>query len=195
MPPFSIGINTSMAQCDTNTLLSGPENTNFLNNNFFKFHLSRLPDFTFFVQTAIVPSFTTKYVNQPTTLGTFPKIPAWNYIWDPLEVSFSVSSNMKNWIDIYDWMKGVGNLKDDKTQLPYHKFDNTGVFSDAEIWITNSSYEPISKVVFKYVFPITLGQLAFSTQTTSTDPVSCSVQFAYSYYELVRVGLTGPQTN
>jgi hypothetical protein len=183
-----------MADCNTNTVVSGPGNVNFLNNNYFKFELSRLPNFTYFVQNANIPSLTARYANQPSNLGVFPKIPAGNYIFDPLEVSFNVAANMQNWIDIYNWMKGIGNLKDDLTQLPHHKFDNTGVFSDASLLIMNSSYVPISKVVFKYVFPLSLGAMSFTTQNTSTDPMSTTVQFAYSYYELVAAGSTGPST-
>lgn len=195
MLPLFIALHTYMADCNTNTVISGPGNVNFLNTNYFQFNLTRLPNFTYFVQTAMVPSLQTRYANQPSNLGVFPKIPAGNYIFDILEVGFNVAANMQNWIDIYNWMKGVGNLKDDYTQLDYKKFDNTGVFSDASLVITNSSYVPISKVVFKYLFPISLGSLAFSTQTTSTDPMTCSVQFAYSYYELVAAGSTGPATN
>lgn len=102
-----------------------------------------------------------------------------------------VSANMKNWIEIYNWMKGVGNLKDDLTQLNYKKFDDTGVFSDGDLFIMNSSYSPISRISFKYMFPISLGALNFSSQNTSTDPVSTTVQFAYSYYELFSIGSTG----
>lgn len=184
-----------MADCNTNSVISGPGNINFLNSNYFKFDLGRIPDFTYFVQSASVPSLVARYANQPSNLGVFPKIPAGNYIFEPLEVGFNISANMKNWIDIYNWMKGIGNLKDDFTQYTYHGSGNSHVFSDASLIITNSAYSPISKIIFKYVFPISLGSLAFSTQNTSTNPVTCTVQFAYSYYELVSAGSTGPATS
>lgn len=181
-----------MAQCNDNTIINGPENVNYLASNYFRFSVSRIPTFTYFVQSANVPSMTTRYLTQPNTLGTYPKTPAGNYTFDPIDVTFMISADMKNWVELYQWMKGVGNLKDDYYQLPYNKYDNTGVFSDAELMIMNSSYKTIGRIAFKYVFPISLGDIVFSSQNTSTEPISCSVQFAYTYYEYIQVGSTGP---
>lgn len=181
-----------MAVCNTNTVIKGPADVNYLASNYFRFSVSRIPTFTHFVQSANLPSMTTRYITQPNTLGTYPKIPAGNYTFDPIDVTFMVSADMKNWNELYLWMKGLGNLKDDKYQLPYDKYDDTGVFSDAELLIMNSAYKTIGKIVFKYVIPISIGNIAFSSQNTSTDPVSCSAQFAYSYYEYIPEGSTGP---
>jgi hypothetical protein len=181
-----------MAECNDNTILSGPENVNYLASNYFKFSVTRIPTFTYFVQSANIPSMTTRYLTQPNSFGTYPKTPAGNYTFDPIDVTFMVSADMSNWVELYQWMKGVGNLKDDRYQLPYNKYDDTGVFSDASLMIMNSSYRVIGSIVFKYVFPISLGAIPFTSQNASTDPISCSVQFAYTYYEYIPTGATGP---
>lgn len=180
-----------MANCNTNTILSGPENPNFLASNYYQFSLSRIPNFTYFVQSANIPMLSTRTLNQPTTLGTYPKIPSTNYYFDDLSVTFMVNADMKNWIEIYDWMKGIGNLKTDYSNLPYDPSNPDGVFSNASLLVTNSSYKPIMTANFYYVFPRTLGGINFSSQNTSTDPVSCSVNFSYAYYEVTTIGGTG----
>ncbi len=180
-----------MSSCNTNTVLSGPENPNFLASNYFQFTLSRIPNFTFFVQSANLPMISTRSINQPTNLGTYPKIPATNYYFDDLTASFMVNADMKNWIEIYDWLKGIGNLKTDISNLPYNPANPDGVFSNATLLITNSQYKPFLQANFYYVFPRTLGGINFTTQNTSTDPVSCSVNFSYSYYEVFKIGEPG----
>jgi hypothetical protein len=180
-----------MSSCNSNTILTGPENTNYLATNYFKFLLKRIPNFEFFVQSANLPMMSTRAINQPTTLGTFPKIPATNFYFDDLMVNFMVNNDMKNWIEIYDWMKGIGNLKTDYNNLPYDPADPNGVFSTATLIVTNSQYAPLMQAVFYYVFPRSLGGINFTSQNTSTDPVSCTVNFSYSYYEVFPIGGEG----
>jgi hypothetical protein len=177
--------------CNNNTILNGPENPNLLASNYYFFSIKRIPNFTYFVQSANLPMISTRSINQPTTLGTYPKIPATNYYFDDLQVSFLVNADMKNWLEIYDWLKGIGNLKDDNSNLKYDPAVTTEIFSEATLLVTNSAYTPILQANFKYVFPKTLGGINFTTQNTSTDPITCSVNFAYSYYEIVPVGATG----
>lgn len=179
-----------MATCTTNTILNGPENANLLASNYFFFTVARIPNFTFFTQSANLPMISTRMINQPTTLGTFPKIPATNYYFDDLQASFLVNADMSNWLEIYNWLKGIGNLKDDTSNLPYDPADQNGVFSSASLLITNNSFKPILQANFYYVFPRTLGGINFTTQNTTFEPITCSVNFSYSYYEIVPVGAT-----
>ena len=133
----------------------------------------------------------TRAINQPTTLGTYPKVPATNYYFDDLQVSFLVNANMENWREIYVWLRGIGNMVDDLTNLPYNPANPEGVFSDATLLITNGTYAPILEANFKYVFPKSLGGINFSSQAVSNEPITCTVNFAYSYYEICRVPYAG----
>lgn len=180
-----------MAGCNTNIILNGPENPNLLASNYFFFKIARIPNFTYFVQSANLPMISTRSLNQPSSLGTFPKIPATNYYFDDLQVSFLVDAEMKNWLEIYNWLQGIGNLKDDVTNLNYDESDMNGVFSEATLLVTNSAFTPILQANFKYVFPKLLGGINFTTQNTSSEPISCSVNFSYSYYELLAIGASG----
>lgn len=177
-----------MGTCNTNTILNGPNNPNLLTTSYYFFKISRIPNFTYFVQSASLPSISMAVLNQPINLGTYPKVPATNYNFGELDVSFLINADMSNWLEIYNWMKGIGNLKDDASNLTYDPASTTGVFSDATLMITNSAYKPIMQANFKYVFPRSLGEVSFTTQNTTNEPIKCSVVFAYSYYEVVPVG-------
>lgn len=169
-----------MTDCNPNTAIAGgPENTNYLSGNFFTFFIEKIPNFRYYVQSVNLPMLTSRAINQPAVFGTYPKIPATNFVFDDLQVTFLVDNEMKAWKDIYNWMKTLGNLKDYEDVV-----NHQDKFSMATLLITNSAYKPIAKVNFKYVFPINLGSINFSVQSTTTDPVSISANFAYSYYEL-----------
>jgi hypothetical protein len=170
----------ALTDCNTNTVLTDkPENVNYLANNFFQFHIDRIPNFTYFIQSANLPMLSTRSINQPSTLGTFPKIPATNFIFDDLQITFLVDSQMKSWTELYNWMKSIGNLKDTTSQIDHHQ-----KFSDATLLITNSAYKPILKVTYYYIFPNTLGSINFSVTSQTTGSVVCSANFSYSYFEI-----------
>jgi hypothetical protein len=187
LPSFSLSIHNYMASCNTNTVINGPTDPNFLASNYYFFSVTRIPNLTYSVQSANLPSIGMGVINQPSNLGLPPKIPATNYSFGELEVSFLVNAQMTNWLEIYNWMKGIGNLKDDTTNLNYDPASTSGVFSDGTLLVTNSAYKPILQASFKYLFPKSLGDISFNTQTTTNEPVKCSVTFAYSYYEILPV--------
>jgi hypothetical protein len=176
--------------CTDNTVKNGPKDANLLASNYYYFSIDKLPQFNLFVQSANLPMISSRSINQPITLGTYPKIPAQNYYFDDLQISFLVNSDMSNWISIYEWMKGIGNLKEMTTEGQLDYDDQNAVFSTASLLVTNSAYKPILSAKFHYVWPKNLGGINFTTQNTTYEPITCTVNFAYSYYELVPVGVT-----
>lgn len=172
-----------MTDCNPNSIRGGgPENINYLSGNFFTFFIEKIPNFRYYVQSVNLPMLSSRSINQPAVFGTFPKIPATNFVFDDLQVTFLVDNEMKAWKDIYNWMKTLGNLKNYKDAV-----NDDAKFSMATLLIMNSAYTPISKVNFYYVFPVNLGSINFSVTSQTTDPVSMSVNFAYSYYELIDI--------
>lgn len=176
-------INTCMTDCNTNIVLGEkPENTNYLSSNFFQFSLDRVPNLTYFVQSVNLPMLTSRAINQPAIFGTLPKIPATNFIFDDLQITFLVDSEMKSWKELYNWMKSLGNLSDFGDQSKHRD-----KFSDATLLIMNSAYKPLVKIKYYYVFPTALGSMNFNVTSSSNDPIVTSINFAYSYYDLEAV--------
>lgn len=172
-----------MTDCNPNQILGQkPENTNYLSSNFFQFNLERIPTLSYFVQSANIPMLTSRAINQPAVFGTFPKIPATNFIFDDLQVNFLVDNEMKAWKELYDWMKSLGNMSGYGDQSKH-----IDKFSSATLLILNSAYKPLMKVTYYYVFPTTLGSINFTSVSTNTDPVVSSVNFSYSYYDIESV--------
>lgn len=166
--------------CNVNEAIGGgPTNLNYLSGNQFQFRIDKIPDFTYFVQSANIPMLTSRAINQPTIFGTLPKIPATNFIFDDLQVTFLVDNLMKSWKDIYYWIRSLGNMEDFKDAIP-HK----DKFSNAQMLIMNSAYTPVLKIYYYNLFPTTLGSINFSVTSTNNDPIATSVNFAYSHFDI-----------
>jgi len=104
-------------------------------------------------------------------------------------VSFLVDEDMKNWIEVFEWMKSIGLMIDSKDTLNYKtpgrpsgQFED--YFSDAYLAITNSSYKPKIQVRIHEMFPTSLTGIQFNTTNSDNEPVIATATFAYTYYTI-----------
>jgi hypothetical protein len=157
---------------------------NTLQVNYFQFILDRVPNMVYFCQTANLPGIGFGLATQPTIMGYPVKVPTGAYRFEELELSFRVDENLSNWLEIYNWMKEIGNYKDATATDKYLEKTN-----GARLLLTNSSYRPKIAIEFVHVFPTYLSSLTFSTALPQSMEVLASVKFAFTTYNIT--GLTG----
>tara|TARA_R110000824_G_scaffold42168_2_gene124533 strand:- start:221 stop:823 length:603 start_codon:yes stop_codon:yes gene_type:complete len=162
-----------------------PDNNNYLSSNYFQIEITRLPTVTYFCQSASIPSLSLTPVEQPTAFGLRPKFVGGQYAFEDLVVNFIVDEQMKNWYEVYEWMKSIGNMERysdtiDRTQ--------TGdFFSDITLTVTNSAYKPQYYVRFTDAFPIGLSSLEFNSTSTENEPILASATFSYTSYDISNI--------
>lgn len=167
-----------------NALTRQPTNRNFLSPLGFKFVLSKAPAIEYFVQSVNIPSIT---MGSPTIPTPFVKVPlAGDHLdFGELNLSFKIDEDMKNYFEIYNWLKGLG-FPDNYNQ--YRNIANLatrdGVYSDATLVILTSSKNPNIEVRFKSIFPISLEAVEFDTTQTDVEYVSTSVTFKYQSFDI-----------
>lgn len=154
-------------------------NISNLGQNFFHFELERIPTVIYNVQEITLPNFSMSEQDQPTTLGIPIKRPIGAYKFDNLSLSFLVDENMKNWFEIYKWMRNLGNIDSDceNNSLPFNQW-----MTVATLHITKGTYNDNIKVIFKEIFPIALSGLRFSSTGSSYQAQVATATFAYTYY-------------
>ena len=162
-----------------------PDTNNYLSSNYFQLEITRLPTLTYFCQTASIPSLTLTPVEQPTAFGLRPKFVGGQYSFEDLVVNFVVDEKMRNWYEVYDWMKSIGNM--DKYSDVIDKTQTGDFFSDITLTITNSAYKPQYYVRFRDAFPIGLSSLEFNTTTTENEPIIASATFSYTSYDISEI--------
>ena len=169
-----------------------PDTNNYLATNYFKLEITRLPLVTYHCQSVNLPSLSLTPAEQHTSLGTTVKWIGGRYNWEDLTVNFIVDEDMKNWIEVFEWMEQIAIMTDVKNTLNYSIPNKpTGqlqdYYSNARLAITNSSYKPKLQVNIVDMFPITLSGIQFNSTNTDNEPVVASVTFAYMYYNIDRL--------
>ena len=171
-----------------------PDTNNYLSSNYFKLEITRLPLVTYYCQSANVPSISLTHAEQGNPTGTIIKWIGGRYNWEEFNVSFIVDEDMKNWIEVFEWMEDIAIMTDVKNTMNYsaspgnRKGHNPGqlddYFSNAQLAITNSSYKPKLTVNIIDMFPTALSGIQFNSAITDSEPVVATVTFAYTYYTI-----------
>ena len=147
--------------------------------NYFQFVLDRVPNMVYFCQSVNLPGVGFGVADQPTTMGYPVKIPTGAFRFQDLELSFRVDENLTNWLELHNWIRTSGNYTSDTSTLPYNQ-KTTG----ATLLITNSSYKPKLKVIFKHVFPQFISGINFAVNTPSSTEAIAAVKFAHTGYTI-----------
>ena len=92
--------------------------------------------------------------------------------YDQFSISFIVDEEMKNYIEMFNW------IKDNRIGAPKIK--------DITLSILSNKSTTNKQILFHDAFPVSLGELSFSTQDTSVEYITCDVTFRYNIFEFIR---------
>ena len=169
-----------------------PESKNFLSPLGYRFVLSRTPNTNYFVQSVSIPTLTLGQFDLEDPFVKLP-LPGIKLNFDPLTVTFMVDENMNNYIEIFDWLNGLGFPESFEQYSNLIRSTNgigsksTETFSDGSLIILSSSHNPNLKITFQDMFPISLSELSFDATNTDVDYLKASVTFRYRLYTIERI--------
>jgi hypothetical protein len=169
-------------------------NRNFLSTTGFKFILTEFPKADFFSNSAVIPSINLGVAIQPTYLKDIP-IPGDKLSFDDFILNFLVDEELENYISLHKWLEGLGypeslsQYRDLINEDPY----NPGVHnadagqSDGTLIVYNSNYNPILKVKFRGLFPVSLSTIEFDAKDQAVNYITAQVTFKYTYYTIEKI--------
>ncbi|AEC52992.1 tail completion and sheath stabilizer [Synechococcus phage S-CRM01] len=177
----------------------GIENRNFLSPIGFKFTINRLKGVDFFCQSATVPGIS---MGAPSTGTRFNKIyhPGDELEYDELYIKFLVDENMKNYIQVHDWMREITtpysssefafNRSAIQSQNPIRRrveeppslLDNQWK-SDCSLFVLSSNYAPVAEFVFRDAFPVALTPLNFDSSIEDVNYFTSEIRIRYNYFD------------
>lgn len=166
-----------------------PVNKNFLSPLNFIFVLKRSPNLNFFVQRINIPGLSLTPVEQPSPQLAIP-YGGDHIIYEKLVVTFKVDENFKNYLELHDWIKGLGSPV---TQADYARLKNAdiasgeGLKSDISLVVTDGLKNPNMEITFKDAFPIDLSEVVFETTDTDVTYVTATATFSYVYFDIVKL--------
>ena len=152
-----------------------PTNLNQLNVVSFETNFLRMPSVSYFCQRVNIPGITLSNTIQSTPFANIP-IEGDILEFEDLTIGFIVDEDMQNYLELYNWLQSLGFPEG------YSQYDNetSAIKSDVNILIQTNKSNPNYNIVFKDVFPVSLGAIAFDTNDTTLDPIVIDAGFKYS---------------
>jgi len=165
-------------------------NKNMLSPVGFSFHIKKLPELNFFVQNVNLPGVQLPVFDQPTPFKNVPRYGD-HLQYGEVTVNFKVNEDLGNYIEIYDWLVGLGfpdnfgqykDLAEENKQLT-----GDGLESDAYLMIMSSAMNPIMRIDFEDIFPISLGDIMFDSRDASIEYIETTATFKFLKYTFTPV--------
>ena len=168
--------------------MSQPTNPNFLSPLGFNFSLKKLPNTMYFVQSINIPAINLGQYDFPSPFTRIPQ-PGTHLDFGELTLGFRVDEDMKNYIEIHEWLIALGFPDDFSGYKALADSDlpgsAEGIFSDATLTVLTSAKNPNIEVRFQDMFPLSLDSLDFNYSGVDVDYVVASATFKYRKYSIV----------
>jgi hypothetical protein len=170
-----------------------PENRNFLSPTGFKFTLKRSPKVAFFCNSANIPDMTLGIAVQSSYLKDI-DLPGDKISFGDLNLRFLVDENLENYMEIQNWIRGLGypeklsqfsELEQKGLVQGNYAKDLQNIYSDGTLQVLTSSSLPNFQVMFRDLFPYSLGTLNFDATDTDIQYFTADVSFKYTIYDIV----------
>lgn len=159
--------------------------TNYLSTGGFEIKISRLPNVEFFSQKMQLPSVTTSSVEVQTPLRSFYNEPD-HIEFGNFDLSFIIDENMKNYIEIFDWLVGLTS-PDNLKQHANLKNSKEGLKSDVSVMLLNSHKNPNMKFTFINAFPLSLTPVSLDIAQTDVQYAEATVTMRYDSFTIEKM--------
>jgi len=170
-----------------------PSNKSYLSPLGFRFVLNRTPNTNYFVQNVRLPTLSLGQFDLEDPFVKLPT-PGTKLSYEPLDITFMVDEDMSNYLEIYDWLSGLGFPESyDQYSNFVGKNSSTSTtnsaseFSDGTLLILSSHQNVNIKVVFRDMFPISLTDLSFDSTLTDVEYLKATVTFRYMLYTIEKI--------
>ncbi len=163
---------------ESRMLSNTPTNTNILQPNKHQFIIPDLTSTVFFCQSVGLPTVSANEARQDTPFLNVNRHPD-KMIFDPLNISFELDEDMRNYEEIYNWFRATTG------SFGYKEYGkNTGhfLYHDIILQIHTNTNNPNFKIKYSNGFPISLTAPRLE-QTTNPDTILVAeVSFRFDYF-------------
>ena len=170
-----------------------PQNTNYLQPSKFLLTFDRLGDVQYFCQTVNIPGVNLGQApfNTP-LLDVF--VPDRKMIYNPLSIHFTIDESLNGWQQLHAWFRSIASPTsfDERNRLTSLQnasktSSSLNSYSDATLTILSALNNPILRVKFYNVFPITLSDILFDTTQSADDIITADCVFTFDYFDFEKV--------
>ncbi len=184
-----------------------PEVFDYSQSNQFKIFFPIFPTTEWFVVRANIPSVQLGQGDQFTPFVQIAVVGD-HITYGDFSVTFIVDENLKNYMEMYNWVKNIGFpfSHDQFNTLPrpdyqdksggtnydaesdtYSKANDRDLYTDIVLQIMTSKNNLVAQCEIYEAFPTTIGAIEYSQQETDMTYATCEVGFAYSWFDVKAV--------
>jgi hypothetical protein len=164
-----------------------PNNLNFLSPLNFKLVLKRAPHVNFFLQKVNLPQISINPTPAyPNPLINIP-LAGEHITFSPLSLTFKVDEDLKNYLEIFNWIKALGDYGRDGDYAALQNAppgSDKGLYSDISLMVLSSTKMPNYDITFMDAFPTTLSAMTFNTTDNDVNYLEAQVEFRYTIFEI-----------
>lgn len=167
-----------------------PQNTNLLQPTKFLLSFDRIGKATqYFCQLVNLPGINLGQapINTP-MLDIF--APGNKITYNPFSVTFLMDEGMIGWQQLHSWFRSIASPDSfsernrlTALQNQYSKSTTKQQYSDATLTILSNLNNPIIRVKFYNMFPITLSDVMFDTKQSADDIMTADAVFIFDYFD------------
>ena len=156
-----------------------PSNRNFLNPIGYLLKLEKFEGVDFFCQSVNIPDVSMPTTEVASPFRNLPIIPGGGVTFGDFSVRFIVDEDLKNYYSIHSWMRDNGNA--DQMQRDTDKSD---IYTNGQLHIVTSQYNPAFVVDFQQLFPVALSALQFDATISDVEYITAEVTFKHQQFFL-----------
>lgn len=169
------------------SLNRNPENTNPLQPTKFLLTFSRISTVQYFCQNVNLPGVSLGEVDRVTPfLDMFS--PGTKLSYNVLDVSFIADAELAGWRNLYDWFTSIASPDGfEGRNISVPSFEPFKNFSDASLTILSSLNNPILRIDFTNLFPLSMSDIRFDTTASADTVITIDATFRYQSYKYLTV--------
>lgn len=162
---------------------------NFLSPIGFRFIIKRLPNTTFFVQSANIPGITSSSAEMPTPFKNL-NIQQDKLEYEDLQVTVRMDEYLDAYSEVREWMFGLGTPNSFDEAVPLHAAlpgEKDRVYSDATLSVFDSRKNAGVMFNFRDIFPVGIGTMTMDTTQSDVNYVTCDFTFKHNGFTVTKL--------
>ena len=159
-----------------------PQNTNPLQPTKFLLTFTRIQTVQYFCQEVNLPGVSLGEVLRATPFLNMYS-PGTKLTYDPLDITFTVDEDLASWKNLYNWFTSIADPDGFEKRAYTRELQRTEHFSDATLTILSALNNPILRIEFSNVFPLTLSDIQFDTKLSADTIITARGTFRYQSYK------------
>lgn len=159
-----------------------PQNTNLLQPTKFLLTFNRIQTVQYFCQSVNLPGVSLGEVNRATPFLDMYS-PGTKLTYSPLEIVFLIDEELQSWKNLYNWFLSMADPDGFEARDGSKELQSNKHFSDATLTILSGLNNPIIRIQYSNVFPLTIGDIQFDTTQSADNLVTARATFRYQSYK------------